>query len=353
MQELPSRSGEDYARILRESLEAIAKQLERDLSTAAQENSYITDPTAIVLRSAASELDRCNISPRISNDSIDRLAWFVGGDLEKIQLLQRLINETDLVARIKEDGVYGKETMEAEQLLVNVIKEDLEGFLKNRAAVAAVTEMMSLDLEIRTLIAFPHTLISHKELCADLSRTFFESRRSVQRIIWKLGAELYLRPRGYDVAALLLEHSLDTSPTSLHFPEGHWVTRKFIQSNAFQAAFLGLQDKIRRKSDLFSFSGWFDLNFGQTGDRDLHYGIGKCRVYYSCHRLSSAAEIDFSAKDEYNFDELRSFEGSKDTFIVFSGDIGTYANDFGLVSQADGVISPYSISISFSQTLPL
>ena len=54
LQELPSyHSGEDYARILREALESIAKQLERDLSTAAQENSYITDPTAIVLRSAA------------------------------------------------------------------------------------------------------------------------------------------------------------------------------------------------------------------------------------------------------------------------------------------------------------
>ena len=113
MQELPSRSGEDYARILREALESIAKQLERDLSTAAQENSYITDPTAIVLRSAASELDRCNISPRISNDSIDRLAWFVGGDAEKIRQLQRKLNELNITDRLTEDGVYGKKTLAA------------------------------------------------------------------------------------------------------------------------------------------------------------------------------------------------------------------------------------------------
>lgn len=34
LQELPSRSGENYAKLLRESLESIAKQLERDLSVA-------------------------------------------------------------------------------------------------------------------------------------------------------------------------------------------------------------------------------------------------------------------------------------------------------------------------------
>ncbi len=113
LQELPSRSGEDYARILRESLEAIAKQLERDLSIAERENSYITDPTAIVLRSAASELDRCNISPRISNDSIDRLAWFVGGDAEKIRQLQQALNDLHITNRLSEDGVYGKKSAAA------------------------------------------------------------------------------------------------------------------------------------------------------------------------------------------------------------------------------------------------
>ncbi len=105
--------GEDYARILRESLESIAKQLERDLSTAERENSYITDPTAIVLRVAASELDRCNISPRISDSSIDRLAWFVGGDAEKIRQLQRKLNELNITARLTEDGVYGRKTLAA------------------------------------------------------------------------------------------------------------------------------------------------------------------------------------------------------------------------------------------------
>ena len=35
-----------------------------------------------------------------------------------------------------------------------------------------------------------------------------KSRREFQRTVWKLGAEHYLRPSGYNVAALLLEHSL-------------------------------------------------------------------------------------------------------------------------------------------------
>ena len=100
---------------------SIAKQLERDLSVAERENSYITDPTAIVLRSAASELDRCNISPRISDDSIDRLAWFVGGNAEKIRQLQRKLNELNITDRLTEDGVYGKKTATAWIRFINVL----------------------------------------------------------------------------------------------------------------------------------------------------------------------------------------------------------------------------------------
>lgn len=69
------------------------------------ENNYITDETAHRLREAVSELGHCGINTGLADSTIDRLAWFVGGDANKIRQLQQKLNELGLGERLEEDGV--------------------------------------------------------------------------------------------------------------------------------------------------------------------------------------------------------------------------------------------------------
>ena len=54
---------------------------------------------------------------------MDELAWFVGGDLDKIRQLQQKLNELGIGERLKEDGVFGRKTLAA----WNDYKETLPG----------------------------------------------------------------------------------------------------------------------------------------------------------------------------------------------------------------------------------
>lgn len=98
-----------YTALLRDSLDSIAHTMEQDLLRNERENNYVTDETASVLKKAGQDLSRCGVS--ISIDStVDKLAWFVGGDPAKIRKLQNKLNEMHIGEHLTEDGVYGKKT---------------------------------------------------------------------------------------------------------------------------------------------------------------------------------------------------------------------------------------------------
>ncbi len=355
LQELPSRSGENYAKLLRESLGSIAKQLERDLSVAERENSYITDPTAIVLRSAASELDRCNISPRISDDSIDRLAWFVGGNAEKIRQLQRKLNEVSFGAHLTEDGVYGKKTEDALANFVARVKNDLQSFLLDKEAVARAGFIASLGLELSSAwynVRSPQGILpqSPGELLNDLAHFLVDNRKNIQRLIWKRGAEKILRAKGLDAAAFMLEHSLEKNPCDLYCGQTHWITQKILQSNGFQNAFSTLKKNLLQSLHTFIPVGSFGVNFQETGDQDLYLSIGKCDLKYVVFLNTSPIRIDFLIDDPYDFNEIRSF-GVEDDVAFFNKELGALANDGALFSQGDRVITTYETHIRFSKIL--
>ena len=130
----------------------------------------------------------------------------------------------------------------------------------------------------------------------------YDKRQTIQRGIWKWGAENYLRKSGYDVAALLLEHSLESMPSTLHFSQSHWVAEKIMHSNGFQTAYQELEENIRKDPDNYAMSGEIEIDFQQTGDRDLYFGIGKCAIKYTCTRLDSNVIVHFEMKDLYNFE---------------------------------------------------
>lgn len=112
----------DYDGLLKDALESIAHQLERDLERNERENNYITDDTARNLKSAVSELERCGINTGCAGGEIEKLSWFVGGDPAKIRQLQQKLNQLGIEEHLTEDGVYGKKTLAAWENFLSRLK---------------------------------------------------------------------------------------------------------------------------------------------------------------------------------------------------------------------------------------
>ena len=107
-----------YTALLRDSLDSIAHTMEQDLLRNERENIYVTDETASILKKAEQDLSRCGIT--ISIDStVDKLAWFVGGDPAKIRKLQSKLNEMHIGEHLTEDGVYGVKTLRIWESFLN------------------------------------------------------------------------------------------------------------------------------------------------------------------------------------------------------------------------------------------
>ncbi len=329
----------DYERVIRENLRSIADRLERDLDNAIRENDYITDESADKLKSVVSELEHCGVSTGFLNSKIDKLAWFVGGDASKIKQLQRALNDLGVGQHLEEDGVYGKETESAIDRLINRVPEILKDPNKLR----------TLALTVELIDAIGLAIITRQGLVYAIKKSW----QLLWNTIWNLGAEYYLRPKGYDVAALLLQHSLNPSPSDLHFSQSHFVTQKIMRSKGFQRAFHELEKNILESPDMYASPGNFSVDFQETGDTDLYYGIGKCEFCYTCTRNFSSVRVKFTMNDKYNFDYIRTIGRSVKQSVAFDFGLGNLANDFGLLSQETGVISPYYIYIEFEKTIDL
>ena len=341
----------DYDGLLKSSLESIAHQLERDLERNERENNYITDDTAKDLKLAVGELERCGISTGSTNGKIEKLAWFVGDDPAKIRELQSKLNATGMVPHLLEDGVFGEETKKGLAKYVEEFRKSLEKTLLNKEDMDRVRARISMGLAIMNVSTKTFPGVSSLSIGFEIQKALYDNRQNIQRFIWKQGAEHYLRKNGYDVAALLLEHSLESMPSSLYFSQTHWVTEKIMQSNGFQNAYQELEENIRNDPDSYAVPGAMEMNFQQTGDRDLYLGIGKCTIKYTCQRFDFNVIINFKIEDKYNFDEIRTFRENNDKIVKFNFGIGALANDAGFLSQADEVISNYKIYISFQKTV--
>ena len=304
--------------------------------------SHGTECVTILNRAALAELRACGVSIGASERKIEHLDWFVGGNAGKIRRLQAALNETGMVERLTEDGVYGEKTEDAEEHFVQILINNLEEVLKNKAAVRCINIYLSTRLYIAGKTGGG---IAYK-----IKEVLYNNKKTIQRLIWKLGAEYYLRPRGYNVAALLLEHSLKSAPSDLYCSQMHWVPRKIMNSKGFKDAFSELEKKIKEDPDVYAVPGKLEMNFQKSGDTDLYYGIGKCDIKYTCIKQHSSVWVKFSTDDPYNFDEIRSISANIESGIqVHFADLGNLANDAGLLSQADGVISTFSTHIQFAK----
>ena len=110
-----------YTGLLRDSLDAVAHTVEQDLLRNERENNYITDETASILKRAGQDLSRCGVSASVDS-TVDKLAWFVGGDPAKIRKLQSKLNEMHIGEHLTEDGVYGVKTLHAWENFLNCLE---------------------------------------------------------------------------------------------------------------------------------------------------------------------------------------------------------------------------------------
>lgn len=329
----------DYEGFLRDGIRMITEQLERDLDDASRENYYITDETARKLKDAVSELSRCGVSTFSLESKIEKLAWFVGGDSAKILRLQRDLNELGF-GRLTEDGVYGKKTENALYALLERLHNKAEDYLASRS-----------NLELLDRIAWACNASPFP--ASSIAAALLQNRKSIQRMIWKTGADLYLRKRGCDISASFLEHALETSPSNLYF--SNWSREAMAVKNSpdVQEKINELTLKIYRDSYNEDISGDFSVNFETHGPRDLFLSIGNVRITYQCMQRYGDMLISFELSDTYDFSEIRTiYVDTAESEFGLNLSVGTLANDAGLLSQADGVLTPFSFTISFEVSVP-
>ena len=77
---LPSATRQTYRQHRRNGIE-------RDLEQGIRDNDYLQDENADRLREALNALERCGVRCYSLESKVDELAWFVGGDAEKIRQL--------------------------------------------------------------------------------------------------------------------------------------------------------------------------------------------------------------------------------------------------------------------------
>ncbi len=108
-----SKSGNvDYGRIVSQGLRYVVVEAQKDLEKGLRDNDYILDENKGNLIKYIEDFERCNSKCYNLIKMVYELAWFVGGDENKIKKLQATLNRQGY-SKVVQDGVYGDVTEEA------------------------------------------------------------------------------------------------------------------------------------------------------------------------------------------------------------------------------------------------
>ncbi|MCI2056633.1 MAG: hypothetical protein LKJ86_05735 [Oscillibacter sp.] len=136
-----------YGKLVTNSLESIVRQIRRDLEQGERDNDYIRDENAERLKSTVKDLERCGVRCYSLEVNVDKLAWFVGGDPDKIRELQQKLNELGISDRLTEDGVYGKKTNASVEKLMDALRGSVPTLAWIDPLQSSHTKIYSIPIE--------------------------------------------------------------------------------------------------------------------------------------------------------------------------------------------------------------
>lgn len=186
-----------------------------------------------------------------------------------------------------------------------------------------------------------------------LKRLFVYHRKDIQRLIWHMGIKYYLLGGGRNlkITADLLAHSLKEHPGTIRWDEYSAAAKKIKETDAFKAAVKKFIESHPSYYEARSrFYGNISLDFGFSNNEDLYLSLGKANIkFHACYKKGIGWVVNCTVLDRYDFDTFREM-GFKKVFTegLKAIKMGSVANNAGLLSQYDGVIHPYSVSITFS-----
>lgn len=105
-----------YVSEIQNMLKKVCDELSNDLDQGDRNKDYILDENGKICFTAIEQCGKAGISCAGLKNKVEKLMWFVGGNQQKILTLQRNINALGIRGThgwLKEDGVFGEETLSA------------------------------------------------------------------------------------------------------------------------------------------------------------------------------------------------------------------------------------------------
>lgn len=112
----------NYAEAIKKQFDKAVDEIKSDLYRGKTNNDFVKDENGIFFKKAIFELEKCSIKCYDLCNKIDDFMWYVGGNAAKIKELQCKLNSLGISGqngRLKEDGVYGRETLSAWNKFLN------------------------------------------------------------------------------------------------------------------------------------------------------------------------------------------------------------------------------------------
>lgn len=175
--------------------------------------------------------------------------------------------------------------------------------------------------------------------------TVTKVQKAAQRMVWKAGADLYLRKlKGYHTSAWMLEHSLQDNPDDIKRGNDSRIAYLINTDEAYLKA---LDEKIKNSKNGRIEGKLKDIEF--IAD-DLSYSIHKATINVDGYKQKNGKWIIHSTlSDTYDFTEIMTFMG-EDGKLSLNASLGTIANDAAVISQLSDAINPYKVTVDFYTT---
>ena len=172
----------------------------------------------------------------------------------------------------------------------------------------------------------------------------YEFAKDVSRMVWKSGCDLYLRPKGYNISADMLEHSLQEKPKDVVFYDDSEVAKKIKEDNKFITHLDKVVKKIENKILLDDEDESYNFN-----DGDLFYSIHSCRMSIDNieYNNDGTKNIYVHLNDTYDYTEILTSMNKKD-LDLFNISFGSLANDAATISSKFDAINSYDVDIYFT-----